>query len=198
MPGRHDRRPKENAMSLTDVASIEPCLLAAVARVRPVAAAHAEASDRERTLHPAVVAAMRAEGLFGLAAPREVGGDDAPPLAQLAVIEAMAHADSSAGWSLMIGALTTAMMGAYLGDAAVRRVFRDGVPIAAGQQAPTGRAVPVRGGFEITGRWAFGSGIRHAGWVVSPAVIDTGAPPEGMPPTVTFAVPIEEVEVEAT
>lgn len=185
-------------MSRLAAASIEPSLLAAVDRVRPVAVAHAEESDRARTLHPAVVAAMRAEGLFGFAAPREVGGAEAPPIAQLAIVEAMAHADSSAGWALMIGGLSTAMMGAYLGDAAVRHVFRDGVPITAGQQVPMGRAVPVRGGFEVTGRWAFGSGIRHADWVFSPVVVETGAPPQGMPRMVSVAVPVSQARVEST
>jgi alkylation response protein AidB-like acyl-CoA dehydrogenase len=185
-------------MSRPDPASLELRLLAAVARVRPVAAARAEASDREGTLHPEVVAALRAEGLFGFAAPREVGGEGAGPLAQLTVVEATAYADSSAGWALMIGALLTATMGSYLGDTAVRRIFRDGMPITAGHQVPMGRAVPVAGGFEITGRWAFGSGIRHADWVFCPAVIDTGAPPEGPPPMISFAVPAAAVQIEPT
>lgn len=185
-------------MSRSAASSIESRLLAAVARVRPVAVAHAEASDREGTLHPAVVAAMRAEGLFGFVAPREVGGDDAPPLVQLAVVEAMAHADPSAGWSLMIGGVLTGMMGAYLGEETVRRIFRDGMPVTAGHQVPTGRAAAVPGGYEVTGRWAFGSGVRHADWVFSPAVVDTGAPPQGMPAMVMVAVPVDRVEVEAT
>ena len=67
-------------MQRPDDASIESRFLAAVARVRPVAEAHAAASDQGATLHPAVLAAMRAEGLFGLVAPREVGGAEARPL----------------------------------------------------------------------------------------------------------------------
>lgn len=185
-------------MSQTDPTSLEPRLLAAVARVRPLAEARAADSDRARTLHPDVVAAMRAEGLFGFAAPREVGGAGAPLLAQLAVVEAMAHADPSAGWALMIGGLSTAMMGAYLGDAAVARIFRDGVPITAGLHVPMGRAAPARGGYEVSGRWGFGSGVRHAQWVFTPAVIDTGAPPAGLPEMRLFAVPVERVGVEST
>lgn len=178
--------------------SIEARLLAAVERVRPLAEARAEVADRERTLCPEVVAAMRAEGLWGFAAPREVGGDGAGPLAQLAVVEAMAHAEPSAGWALMIGGLLTAMMGAYLGDAGVRRVFRDGMPITAGLQVPMGRAARVRGGFEVSGRWGFGSGIRHAQWVFTPVVIDGEAPVHGMPPMTLVAVPIEQVVIEPT
>ena len=47
--------------------------------------------------HPDVVAALRKEGLFALAAPAELGGGGASGSTQLAVFEAMAHADSSAG-----------------------------------------------------------------------------------------------------
>ena len=182
----------------SDAASLEAHCLAAVTRVRPIAEAHARDADRDSTLHPAVVAAMRAEGLFGLVAPREVGGAGAPTLTQLAAFETMAHAEPSAGWSWMIGAITTAMMGAYLGEVAVARIFDAGMPIAAGLHMPMGRARPVRGGFEISGRWGFGSGIRHADWVFTAAAIESDAPPAGPPPMILVAVPANRVRVEPT
>ncbi|MEZ4293850.1 MAG: acyl-CoA dehydrogenase family protein [Polyangiaceae bacterium] len=110
----------------------------------------------------------------------------------------MSHADPSAGWSLLIGALSSAMLGAFLGEGAVREVFRGRVPVSAGLQVPMGRAVKVDGGFEVSGRWGFGSGIRHAEWVVAPAFIDTGAPPEGMPAMMMAVLPAGRVTVEHT
>jgi alkylation response protein AidB-like acyl-CoA dehydrogenase len=183
-------------MKRRDDASNEGRFLAAVARVRGVAEARAAESDRDATLHPEVVAAMRAEGLFGLVAPREVGGAEAGPLVQLGVIEAMAHADSAAGWSLMIGAVTTAMMGAYLGRGAVARIFAGEMPIGAGLHMPMGRARKVEGGFEISGRWAFGSGVRHADWVLTAAVVETGEAAAGAPAMILFAVPAGRVQIE--
>lgn len=176
---------------------LEARLLASVARVRPIAEAHADASNEAATLHPAVVDVMKQEGLFALAAPREVGGQGADGRTQLVVYEAMAHADPSAGWALMIGAIMNGMMGAYLPEAGTRVIFAEGMPTSAGLQVPTGKARRVPGGFEVTGRWAFGSGIRHASWVYTAATIE--GPAEGGPPAfLQFAAPVKRVTIEDT
>lgn len=173
-------------------------LLAAVSRVRPLAEAHARDAERARTLHPEVVAAMRAEGLFGVAAPRELGGLEVDLQTQLDVFEAMAHTDSSAGWCLMIGALTTALLGAYLPESGVARVFSGGMPIAAGLHQPLGVATRRADGFVVHGRWGFGSGIRHADWVLTAARVEGEGQGEGPPEMILLAVPVAEVTIEST
>ncbi len=178
-----------------------PALLARVERVRPVALAHAEDSDRRRTLAPAVVEALRESGLFGVAAPRALGGEECDPLGQLAVFEAMARVDGAAGWSLMIGAMISALAGAYLPDAGAARVFSGGrLPICAGLLMPPGVARRVPGGYRVSGRWAFGSGVRHADWIFTSAAVtpEGDAPPGGPPELVSVAVPAGEVHVEDT
>jgi len=184
--------------TIHDDDALEARLLSAALRVRPIAEEHADASNRGATLHPAVVQAMRDEGLFSLATPRELGGAGADARTQLVVYEAMAHADPSAGWALMIGAILSGMMGAYLPDEGVRRAFASGVPIGAGLQMPMGIARPVPGGYEVSGRWGFGSGIRHADWIFTAAIVE-GEPPAGGPPAmVQIAVPKEHVTIEET
>jgi alkylation response protein AidB-like acyl-CoA dehydrogenase len=185
-------------MQSQKAAQTDQQILEAVARVRPVAEAHARDADRDSKLHGAVIDAMRAEGLFGFAAPREVGGLGASALTQLAVFEEMARAEPAAGWSLMIGSISTAMMGAYLSGAAVEHIFEGRMPITAGHLVPLGRARPVPGGFEVSGRWAFGSGIRHADWVLAVAAVDGTASAGGPPSFMLLAVPIERVVVEDT
>jgi alkylation response protein AidB-like acyl-CoA dehydrogenase len=65
---------------------------------------------------------------------------------------------------------------------------------------PSGVARRVPGGYRVSGRWAFGSGIRHADWVfTSAAVAPEGEAPRGGPPElVSFVVPVREVQVEDT
>ena len=175
-------------------------LLALVERVRPTALAHADASERGRTLARPVVEALRESGLFAMAVPRALGGVECDPLTQLEVFEAMARADTSAGWSLMIGALTTALAGAYLPAAGRAAVFATPHPICVGLQQPVGVARRVPGGYVLTGRWPFGSGVRHADWVLSGAVVEPEptAAPAGPPEMITAAVPADRVQIEDT
>ncbi len=42
-----------------------------------------------------------------------------------------------------------------------------------------GRAVVVEGGFRVTGRWSYGTGICHADWIGANSVLDTGEPSHG-------------------
>ena len=53
------------------------------------------------------------------------------------------------------------------------------MPAAALLVMPSARAVPVEGGFRLTGRWAFASGVHHAEWVAAQALmtVDDDAPP---------------------
>ena len=176
-----------------------PALLALVERVRPVAVAHAEDSERRRTLAPEVVSALRESGLFALAVPRALGGHECDPLGQIQVFSAMAAADGSAGWSLMIGSMMIALAGAYLPDAGAARVFSTPHPIAAGLLMPSGLARRVPGGVRVRGRWAFGSGIRHADWIVTGAVVEpTGEAPPGPPLLINLAVPAALAVIEDT
>jgi indole-3-acetate monooxygenase len=43
---------------------------------------------------------------------------------------------------------------------------------------PCGQANPVSGGFELSGRWPFASGIRHSSWLWCGAVVPGKEPPE--------------------
>ena len=176
-------------------------LLASVDDVAPIAAAHAAEAERVRTLPRPVVEALQRSGLFAMATPRALGGAECGPLAQLEVFEAMAKVDASAGWGLMIGAMTAALAGGYLPDAGAGRVFApDASPLFAGAVAPAGTAERVDGGYRIRGRWPFGSGVRHADWVLTSAVIvPTSTAPTGAPPEmISFVVPIADVVTHDT
>jgi alkylation response protein AidB-like acyl-CoA dehydrogenase len=150
-----------------DRAATRRALLDAVDRVRAVVAEGADEAERLRTLPAATVTAL----------PAVLGGAEADPVTQIDVIEALTAIDPSAGWCLMVGATTGALPGVFLADDAMRVMFSDGaMPLAAGCYMPTGQAIAAPGGFRVTGRWAFASGIRHAAWVSGSAwVVRDGA-----------------------
>lgn len=178
----------------TDRVALRHSLLDKVEDLREVAVAYAEESEALETLAPPVVEAMRESGIWGLKLPAELGGVEADPGTQMEIIEAMTRIDTSAGWALMIGATSIGWPGAYLPEAGARRMFSDPdrLPTAAGNGGVFGTAVAVDGGFRVSGRFLFGSGIRHAEWVLagSPVTRD-GEVAESR----SFMVPAEQAQV---
>jgi indole-3-acetate monooxygenase len=181
----------------------ESALLAAVEALREVACAHAGESERLRTLAPPVVAALRASGLLGFVLPEVLGGGGHGPRVQLDAFEAMTRIDTATGWSLMISSMLSAIAGAYLPAEGAREVFAGrlaAAPTCAGLLMPSGTLRHAPGGFRVDGRWAFGSGIRHAEWIVTSAVVQpaAGGAPVGPPQMRTIVVPAHEVVIEST
>jgi alkylation response protein AidB-like acyl-CoA dehydrogenase len=143
-------------------------LLAAVERIRDVVAAGAEEAERLRTLPAATVRALCDSGLLALKVPESLGGAEADPVTQLEVLEALTRIDASAGWCLMVATTAVGLPAGFLPDAAIGKILADGrVPPAAVAIMPTGTATPVDGGYRLTGRWPFASGVRHAEWLTA-------------------------------
>lgn len=155
-------------------------LLAAVEAIREVVAAGAEEAERLRTLPPATVRALADSGLFALKVPEALGGAEADPVTQLEVLEALTHIDASAGWCLMVATTAVGLPAGFLADEAVDRILAGGrIPPAAVAILPTGIATPVAGGYRLTGRWPFASGVRHAEWLTAGAMVRRDAQDPG-------------------
>ena len=169
-------------------------LMDAVDSVRETLEAGALEGEETATLPGASVDALYDSGLFRLKLPHVLGGAEADLVTQLDVLEAVSRIDASAGWCLMIGAASLGSLGAFLPDEAIEELFVNGnPPRTAGVFAPFGSAVPVDGGYLLSGRWRFGSGIRHSQWVSAGARVVTEQ--EGYPRQVRTVVPTTEVNI---
>ena len=154
----------------------------------PLLESTAAESEKLRTLKPEVVEACHEAGLFGMWVPRPAGGSDIDLASQVDALVALARADMSACWTVMIGNTVTASMAASLPDAGFAEVFKGGrMPVAAGSLRPSGRAERVADGYRATGRWGFGSGIRHADWIVANCLMGERG--------VSLVIPIAQVQV---
>jgi indole-3-acetate monooxygenase len=142
-------------------------LLAQVAAVAPLLTERAAESEKLEHLEDVSWGALRKTRLLGFLSPRELGGDEADPLTEFEVIEALARIDASASWVVGNLALASAYAGAFFPARSAQRIFANGIPPMAGMNAPRGQAEPVDGGYRVNGRWAFGSGIHHAEWVIA-------------------------------
>ena len=159
-------------------------------QVATLASEHASYGDREGRLAEAVVEALHREGLFGMWVPRDLGGAELDPVQSLQVIENLAYGDPSAGWVLMAAALAIGTGAAYLDEDATRELFSgERLPVIAGQGTRPGKAVPVEGGFKLSGSWSFASGIKHGTHIHTLGVIEGTGEPR------IFVLPVEEVEL---
>lgn len=151
-------------------------LLAAVERVRETVTHYADEAETLATLPAATVDALVTSGLLTLKLPTVLGGAEADPVTQIEVIEALSAIEPSAGWCTMIGATGIGLPAAFLAEEAIAQIFAGGhIPTAAIVAMPTGQATPVDGGYRVSGRWAFVSGVRHAQWITAGVqVVRTG------------------------
>ena len=53
----------------------------------------------------------------------------------------------------------------------------------------------MKGGFDVTGKWGFGSGIHHSTWIVANAVVTENGKRTDPVETRRLAIPIEQVEI---
>ena len=154
----------------------------AAAALRSVIRGYHEEIEREQRLPKALVEQCHAAGFYSLVIPRELGGLQADPLTYLRVVELLAEASGSVGWNLAnnsIGQLVT--LG--LPDEGVHEIYADRADtvIAGTAVQGGGQAVPVEGGYRVTGRWPFGSGCQEGSWMLGSFQILDGDQPRKSP-----------------
>ena len=152
-------------------------------------------AEQARTLPSNAVTILRGLGAFWLKTPAELGGNPLDPLSFCDVIEELAYIDVSVAWAAMIGAGCTGVAAGWLPDACVRVMFAPGrpLPVVAGQLSPRGTGTPVDGGYLVSGRWGFSSGIAHADWLLGMFAV-TGAS-SGQQRRMIFAIPKGQAQV---
>jgi len=174
-------------------------LLAAARATAEIVERDAEQAERDGTLTPATVEALKQAGVFRAFLPAELGGVGADPLTLIELVEEVARQDGSAGWCVGTGGIISGIASAMLETEAAQTVFKDPTTICAGGFPPQGRADAVDGGYRVSGRFRFGSGCRHAAWMVLSCIEFEDAEPlkaeSGLPATRSFCVPRERVVI---
>ncbi|MGD9889825.1 MAG: acyl-CoA dehydrogenase family protein [Dehalococcoidia bacterium] len=132
--------------------------------------------EQERRLPAALVEMLVHAGLFRMAVPRSLGGLEVDPVTMARVVEELSAADGSVGWCVSL-AYQLGGTAAFLPEQAARQIFGSPDAILAGVARPIGRAVPVEGGYRVSGRWPFASGSSHATWFAGECLIVDGDEP---------------------
>lgn len=171
-------------------------MLERVDAIAPVLAADVATGEELRRLPDTTVAALRDAGLLRLKVPAELGGDEAEPDLQFDVFERVALTNASAAWCLFIYADSAGLVCAHLPDAGVERVVAGGdVPVVCGGGGlRPGTLQDVPGGYRLSGRFRYGSGLHAAEWVIAMGLRADAV--DGPPEVRVCVVPRDAVEVE--
>lgn len=179
-----------------DLAPADEFLARAVA-LGPVLRQRAQECERLRRLPAETIADFEAAGFFDILKPRRHGGAELDPLVFLRVcIEVARHCGASA-WVLAIVGIHNWRLALYSDQAAAEVWSGDGKlsPLIAASTPPSGKATRVAGGFRISGRWPFASGVDHCGWAFLAAKVPVGK--EGrVALQYLFLVPRSDFEIE--
>jgi alkylation response protein AidB-like acyl-CoA dehydrogenase len=139
--------------------------------------------DAARRLPLDLLDQLKSAGCFRMFVPKSHGGLEVDVPASMEIIEALAAADGSTGWVVMIGC-ETPMFLALLPRPQFDRLYASGPDvIIAGAFAPKGQAEVVDGGYRVSGRWGFASGCQHSEWLFGNSVVmENGKPRAGAMP----------------
>ncbi len=137
----------------------------------PAIAAAAEDAERNRKPDDDVIAALAATGVFRSYVPRRFGGYEIDIGTFIDIGIDVGAVCTSTGW------ITTFYMEhnwllAHFAPEAQQHIFgTQPYVLAPGAISPNGRAVPVADGYELNGRWPWGTGIVHADWVMLNGIV---------------------------
>jgi indole-3-acetate monooxygenase len=153
--------------------------------------------EQQRNLPTALVEAMTQAGFFRLWLCRTLDGPELDFTEFLGVIEELSRLDGAVGWCAMVASVWSRLSG-YLPGEVASEIFTADSRLA-GSVNPTGKAVAVPGGFRVSGRWSYGSLIRHSNWTVGNSIIhDVDIPRRGADGAldIRFMIfPTSEVEI---
>jgi alkylation response protein AidB-like acyl-CoA dehydrogenase len=153
-----------------------------------------------RTLPQELLAQLKGVGVFRMLVPRSHGGMEIDFPSSMEIIEELAAADGSVGWTVMIGCETPQFL-ALLPRDRFDFYYASGPDfIIGGGFAPRGTAEVIEGGYRVNGRWAFASGCQHADLLMGNcAVLENGAPRAGLFPGTqevrAMLLPKEQVKI---
>ena len=128
----------------------------------------AEAAEAERNgrLTDRTAQALLDANLFAQMLPVAAGGLGASRAEFFEVIEEVASADGSAGWSLSACAMSHALLHLALPGEGRREVLQSAPTAVWASLIPCASSEPADGGFVLSGKFAWGSGSSFSDWVI--------------------------------
>ena len=155
---------------------MDPGTQALLARMEPLLegiAARAADGERLRRLPEETITELATSGVFKAMVSPERGGLGLGLDAMLGIGAVLGRADTATAWVTTFLAMHNWLISMFP-ETVVDEVFGDrGYALAPAALSPTGTAEPVPGGYRVTGRWSWGSGVMHADHTLVTGVVAT-------------------------
>ncbi len=149
--------------------------------MHPTLRAFAAQIEREQRFPPELVAQLHGAGFYRMVMPRALGGLQVDPVTYTGVVETLAEGCGSVGWNVANNSVAK-LVTLALSDEGIHEIHGEGPDfvVAGTAVAGGGQAIPVPGGYRVTGHWTFGTGCMEASWMLgSFQIIDNGTPRAG-------------------
>ncbi len=168
-------------------------LLSNIEALTPMLADNAAEAERQRKPVDAVMQAIEDTGVYRYFVPKRFGGYEFGMETFMKIGMALGEGCVSTGWVTTFCVEHNWLMALFNQQAQEQIFGNQPYIIAPGTLAPKGVATPVEGGYRVTGRWEWGTGVMHADW----ALLGALTPQEGSdrPDLCMFLVPMDQVEI---
>ena len=174
----------------------QSALLAQMEALVPMLAEHAAEAEQLRKPVDSVWQAILDTGAMRYFVPRSYGGYEFDLQTFMKIGMALGGGCVSTAWVTTFCMEHNWLMALYSREAQDDIFGRQPYIVAPGTLAPNGRATPVDGGYRVTGRWEWGTGVMHADWALVGALMPVEGS-DGMDLGM-FVVPMSDVTVHDT
>jgi alkylation response protein AidB-like acyl-CoA dehydrogenase len=173
-------------------------ILEGVRNVARKAAEQRDAIDNAAKFPADLYDELEATGAFLLCAPKKFGGFEMSIARMNELVFEGARGLGSLGWLMMVGVAQSIGSGLFPEETVEMLFDEDGRKRTRGVIAPKGIAVPVEGGYLISGQWPFATGGPSPDFVSGNSVVmKDGKPvigPSGHPDAILALMPASDVE----
>ena len=157
------------------VTIVDTPLIEAAREIGPVLHRESDASESQRRLTQATVDTLSDAGLLAMLTPKTLGGLEVNPITYASVVEEVSRSDPSSGWTL-VNPLLWAFLCSRLPDQGASEILgTDPRAWLTAAIAPLLTAVPVEGGYRVSGRGLFASNCHYATWFCAACTVTDGS-----------------------
>lgn len=163
----------------------------------PALRERAAEAEQARMVPAQTIEDMREAGLFRLMQPTRWGGFGREFADYILVAEELGAGCPSSAWIYANVILKSWMVPMFPGAAQEEVWGSDQDTIVSSILRPTGRSLPVEGGYRLSGTWSYVSGVDHTQWTIIGSIRQPREP-DGRPEPVVHLVPRADYRLDDT